>query len=164
MQSEKQKIFSIGVYGFKEDQFFKKLIDFKIDILLDIRQRRGIRGKEYAFANSKYLQRKLVSFEIEYVHAKELSPSDKTRNIQKAADISTDVFKRYREYLNNNFIQAYTDECLSPENLLAITKIIKYSKNIVLLCVERSPSACHRSIATQWLASKINAEITHLTP
>ncbi len=43
-------IFTIGVYGSTEQQFFDKLIENRIDTFCDIRQRRGVRGKEYAFS------------------------------------------------------------------------------------------------------------------
>ena len=53
-------IYTMGVFGSTEQQFFEKLTENKIDIFCDIRQRRGVRGREYAFVNSNYLQRKLA--------------------------------------------------------------------------------------------------------
>ncbi len=53
------KIYTIGVYGSTEEEFFGKLTKSKIDLFCDIRQRRGVRGRQYAFVNSSYLQKKL---------------------------------------------------------------------------------------------------------
>ena len=46
------KIYTIGVYGSSEEEFFGKLTESKIDLFCDIRQRRGVRGRQYAFVNS----------------------------------------------------------------------------------------------------------------
>lgn len=43
------EFFTIGVYNSNENTFFKKLVDNRIDTFCDIRQRRGVRGAEYAF-------------------------------------------------------------------------------------------------------------------
>lgn len=38
---------TIGVYGFDRDSFLAALAATRIDLLLDVRQRRGVRGSEY---------------------------------------------------------------------------------------------------------------------
>ena len=48
------KIFTIGVYNSSETHFFDKLKNNHIDVFCDIRQRRGVRGRKYAFVNSLY--------------------------------------------------------------------------------------------------------------
>ena len=69
------KIYTIGVYNSTEQQFFSKLIDNNIDTFCDIRQRRGVRGSEYAFVNSNYLQTKLNELDIKYAHILDLAPT-----------------------------------------------------------------------------------------
>ena len=51
------KLVTIGVYGFDEASFFAALQTAGVDTLCDMRQRRGVRGADYAFVNSKRLQR-----------------------------------------------------------------------------------------------------------
>ena len=53
-------IYTIGVYGLSEKEFFQKIIDNNIDTFCDIRLRRAVRGAQYAFANSQRLQKKLT--------------------------------------------------------------------------------------------------------
>ena len=53
-------IYTIGVYGSSEKEFFQKLADHGIDSFCDIRLRRAVRGSQYAFANSQRLQGKLL--------------------------------------------------------------------------------------------------------
>lgn len=66
-----------GVYGNSETEFFQKLLDEKITLFVDVRQRRGMRGSKYAFVNSTYLQNKLNELGIQYIHIKELAPTMK---------------------------------------------------------------------------------------
>ena len=80
------KVYTIGVYGSTEQQFFGKLTENIIDTFCDIRQRRGVRGSEYAFVNSNYLQRKLAEMDIKYGHIIELAPTSEIREKQKAVE------------------------------------------------------------------------------
>ena len=50
----------IGVYGFDGDSFLQRLREANVRLLLDVRQRRGVRGPEYAWANSLRLQAALA--------------------------------------------------------------------------------------------------------
>lgn len=65
--------FTIGVYGSTESSFFDKLKINNIDVFLDVRQRRGVRGSKYAYVNSKRLQIKLSELGIDYIHILDLS-------------------------------------------------------------------------------------------
>jgi len=51
-----EKLFTIGVYGKSETQFFDQLEKAGVKTLCDIRLRRAVRGSQYAFANSQRLQ------------------------------------------------------------------------------------------------------------
>jgi len=39
---------TIGVYGFDGESFLQRLLEANVRLLLDVRQRRGVRGREYA--------------------------------------------------------------------------------------------------------------------
>jgi hypothetical protein len=54
-----ERLFTIGAYGFDADHFFDTLQQANVDLFLDIRRRRGVRGSEYAFANANRLQEEL---------------------------------------------------------------------------------------------------------
>jgi len=157
-------IFTIGVYGFTEEEFFDTLIKAKIDTFCDIRRRRGVRGSKYAFVNSKRLQVKLKELGIYYVHYLELAPSNIVRDEQKKADKEIGAKKRLRDGLSQSFINAYKEECLKNFNLNHFLEILgTNAKNVVLFCVERDPKACHRSIAAEHLNSIWNnLKVVHL--
>ena len=42
------KMATIGVYGFDGESFLERLRRADVRLLLDVRQRRGVRGPEYA--------------------------------------------------------------------------------------------------------------------
>lgn len=145
--------YTLGVYGTNEEVYFSKLSDAKIDLFCDIRQRRGVRGKEYSFVNSKKLQNKLSELNIQYIHIKELAPTKEIRNKQKQDDIDLNILKRDRNTLGNKFILEYNQNII---NKFDFNDLIKYFKennfsNIVFFCVEEKAKACHRSLVANQL-------------
>ena len=138
-------ITATGVYGNNETEFFEKLLREKITLFIDIRQRRGMRGKKYAFANSIYLQNRLEALNIKYIHIKELAPTNAVREAQKQYDLLNNQTKQNREYLGHKFIDLYNEQVL---NNFCFQKLIdRYiSDKVVFFCVEQKDSACHRSL------------------
>ncbi len=161
----KLQFVSFGVYGSDEDSFFQALIQAGIGTFLDLRQRRGMRGKKYAFVNSQRLQDKLNSMGIRYRHIKALAPTKDIRVIQKQADQMSSSQKRSRTGLSSEFIQAYEEQVLSNYDFASlIDQLSDESKNVGLFCVEREPNACHRSIVSGWLQSNYGLEVEELFP
>lgn len=161
----KPKLITIGVYGFDRDSFFQTLQDAHVDTFCDIRLRRGMRGTEYAFANSTRLQQQLQQLGIRYLHMKELAPSQSIRDQQKIADKRNRQAKRTRTTLEQPFISAYEAECLSSFDAQDfLQKVGPEAKVISLFCVERDPQACHRSLAAKKIAHDLNLQLEHITP
>lgn len=158
------EIFTIGVYGSNSQLFFKKLTDNKIDTFCDIRRRRGVRGSEYAFVNSKRLQKRLKELNINYLHLIELSTPEDIRKIQYSADKELKISQRKREKLSTKFITAYKNRVLKNynfQNLIDQLELLD-AKKVVFFCVEKNPEACHRSLVTDQLHKKFGAVITDL--
>ncbi|HEY8816896.1 MAG TPA: DUF488 family protein, partial [Candidatus Dormibacteraeota bacterium] len=89
-------IATIGVYGFERDSFTEALTSAEVDLVLDVRQRRGVRGSEYAWANSRRLQAALAEADIGYSHLKELAPTIELRQLQYREDARLGEGKRSR--------------------------------------------------------------------
>ena len=155
--------FTIGVYGSTENEYFKKLTDNNIDTFCDIRQRRGVRGSEYAFVNSNRLQEKLNDLEIKYGHIFSLAPTSEIRMLQKEADIQKGEQKRDRNKLGEIFSMAYKDRILRNFDFDAFIEELEKigAKNVVLFCVEEKAEACHRSIVADKL-ERLGYKIIHL--
>src|SRR4051812_8343652 len=77
-----QTVATIGVYGATLDSFLAALREANVELVLDVRQRRGVRGSEYAWANAQRLQAALAEAEIAYEHHKELAPTTELRQLQ----------------------------------------------------------------------------------
>jgi uncharacterized protein (DUF488 family) len=157
-------VFTIGVYGFDQATFLAALEDAGVRLLLDVRQRRGVRGREYAWANSARLQAALAAAGIEYRHHKELAPTTELRRLQYAEDERRGVGKRSRVELAPEYRERYVHEILDRVDLQPIVDSLPTDAATVLLCVERDPEACHRSLIADRMASEHGVSIRHLKP
>jgi hypothetical protein len=159
------KVVTIGAYGWDADGFFRALVRAEVDLLCDLRARRGVRGAAYAFANSERLQARLAGLGIRYLHCKELAPSAETRSAQYAADRAAGIAKRQRAVLGRAFTGAYRRERLEGFDSAAFVAGLGPDVHaIALFCVEREPAACHRSLVAARLAADLGIEVTHLLP
>ena len=140
------------------------LHDAGVGRLLDVRQRRGVRGPEYAWANSKRLQTALAEARIEYEHHPELAPTTDMRRLQYAVDERAGVGKRNRERLAPEYARRYTEEVLDEVDLDELTASLPIGHASALLCVERDPEACHRSLIAERLEATGRVEVEHLRP
>ena len=156
-------IFTIGVYGSTERQFFAKLAENGIDTFCDIRQRRGVRGSQYTFVNSKRLQDKLAEMNINYTYLKELSPTREIREKQKEADKLNGIQKKDRTRLGDVFIDGYKEH-IADYDFGALVEMLKsmHADKVVFFCVEESPYACHRSIVVERLHKLFGYPVKHL--
>src|SRR3954449_178058 len=111
------KLATIGVYGFDRDSFLAALDAARVRRLLDVRQRRGVRGPEYAWANSKRLQNALADAGIAYEHHRELAPTTELRQVQYREDDRLGVGKRSRSALAPEYVRRYRDEILDQVDL-----------------------------------------------
>ncbi|MCK8436545.1 DUF488 domain-containing protein [Streptomyces sp. D2-8] len=158
------RMVTIGVYGFDGDSFLRRLRHADVRVLLDVRQRRGVRGPEYAWANSLRLRAALAHAGIAYEHHPELAPTTELRRLQYAEDDRRGVGKRTRRELAAEYTRRYTTEILDRADLTPVVAALPSSGTAALFCVERDPEACHRSLIAQRLAERHHVTIEHLRP
>jgi uncharacterized protein (DUF488 family) len=154
---------TIGVYGFDGAGFIRALREAGVGIVLDVRQRRGVRGSEYAWANSKRLQGALSEAGIGYSHLPELAPTTEMRQLQYREDERRGEGKRSRTALAPEYARRYTEEVLDRVDFEPIVKFVGDDR-AALLCVERDPEACHRSLVAARLERDFGGRVTHLKP
>jgi uncharacterized protein (DUF488 family) len=155
---------TIGVYGFDLSHFLSTLREADVGLVLDVRQRRGVRGREYAWANSLRLQAALARAGIEYEHHRELAPTTELRQLQYREDAREGVGKRSRVKLAEEYRERYTSEILDRADLTSIVKTLPVEEMSALLCVERDPKACHRSLIAQRMAEVYELPVINLLP
>jgi uncharacterized protein (DUF488 family) len=155
---------TIGVYGFTAGTFLGALGTGNVGMVLDVRQRRGVRGSEYAWANAVRLQRALAEAGIAYRHHRELAPTTELRRLQYREDARRGVGKRSRVELAPAYRERYTREILDRVDLGPLLAELPPGRASALLCVERDPEACHRSLIAGRLASEHGVGVVHLRP
>jgi uncharacterized protein (DUF488 family) len=133
-------------------------------LLLDLRQRRGVRGPEYAWANAKRLEAALTEAGVAYRHHPELAPTTELRRLQYAEDDRQGVGKRSRASLAPAYRERYVAEILYHADLDAVVASLPADGAGALFCVERDPEACHRSLVAERLAAEHGVSVTHLRP
>jgi uncharacterized protein (DUF488 family) len=152
------------VYGFTLEEFLAALASADVRLLLDVRQRRGVRGPEYAWANSRRIQAALDGAGVEYRHLPELAPTTELRRLQYAEDDRQGIGKRSRTELAPAYRERYVAEILDQADLSAVADSLPAEGAGALFCVERDPEACHRSLIAERLAAEHGIEVTHLRP
>jgi uncharacterized protein (DUF488 family) len=154
---------TIGVYSLNRESFLDALRSARVNLLLDVRQLRSVRGSEYAWANAQRLQAALKEVGIGYTHLKELAPTTEMRELQYREDERRGEGKRSRSVLAQGYVERYTAEVLERVDLEPIVRWIGSSRP-ALLCVERDPEACHRSLIAERLRREHGFEVEHLRP
>lgn len=159
-----KRLATVGVYGSTVEEFLDTLREADVRLLLDVRQRRGVRGPEYAWANSARLQVALASAGLEYRHHKELAPTTHLRDVQYAEDARQGVGKRSRLELAPEYREQYEREILDPVDLGELVRNLPTDGLAALLCVERDSETCHRSLITKRLEAEFGAAVVDLRP
>jgi uncharacterized protein (DUF488 family) len=157
-------IATVGVYGATLETFLDALRTADVRQVLDVRQRRGVRGSEYAWANAQRLQAALAEAAIDYRHHKELAPTTELRQLQYREDDRQGVGKRSREQLAPEYAERYEREILGHADLRRLVSGLPDEGIAALLCVERDPEACHRSLIAERLAGEHGFAVSHLRP
>lgn len=157
-------IATIGVYEFDAQSFVRALEAAGVTQVLDIRQRRGVRGPEYAWANSQRLQALLAEAQVGYEYHPELAPYTELRQLQYREDDRQGVGKRSRVHLSPEYIRLYTEEILELVPLEPLVRRLPVHGIAALLCVEATAQACHRSLVAQRLAERFGFEVVNIEP
>ena len=155
-------IATVGVYDSSLDDFLAKLKRHHVALLVDVRQRRGVRGREYAWANSLRLQASLKQSGIEYRHLPELAPTTELRQLQYREDDRLKVGKRSRVQLSDEYRRRYINEVLDRVDLGSVLESLPDNATSAVMCVERDAPACHRSLIAARLHARFGVPILNL--
>ena len=156
------RLATVGVYGFTVEEFLDTLREAGVRLLLDVRQRRGVRGPQYAWANAKRLEAALAEAGIGYRHHPELAPTTELRELQYEEDDRLGVGKRSRVQLAPEYRRRYLSEILDRVDLGELVAELPNEGVGALFCVERDPEACHRSLIAERVAAEYGVPVIHL--
>jgi uncharacterized protein (DUF488 family) len=155
-------IATVGVYQSSLEDFLDRLQRHRVAMVVDVRQRRGVRGREYAWANSRRLQAALEKAGIRYQHVPELAPTTELRKLQYREDERLKVGKRSRIDLAEEYRRRYLHEVLDRVDLGAVLASLPDEATTALLCVERDARACHRSLIAARLHDQYGVPVVDL--
>jgi hypothetical protein len=84
---------------------------------------------------------------------------------QAQADHAARTARRQRTVLSQPFIAGYEESVLATFDAATFAAALGPAAHVVaLLCVEREPAACHRSLLAAHLHAVLGAPVRHLTP
>lgn len=157
-------VLTCGVYGFTAESFEKAITGAGLDVFVDVRRRRGVRGSQYSFANSQRLQDMLKKHDITYVHDIDLAPTESMVKHEGEIDHEHHIARHDRDSLSEDFVAAYRKEVLDDFDAKAFIKSLGDVKRVLLFCVERTPSACHRGLLADKIENELGWEREDLVP
>ena len=88
----------------------------------------------------------------------------KLRQLQYSEDDRLGVGKRSRVGLAPEYVEHYTREIFGRVDLGPIVEELPAHGTSALVCVERDPEACRRSLVAERLAAEFGLPVTHLRP
>lgn len=130
-------MFTTGYAGFDSANFLWKLRFDNIEVVIDVRANPFSRNRAFSQAS---LKRFLGQHGIEYVHVQQFGVPGRLRRNLRAGGNLTDYLESYREYLR------------SEEAAISAIMPTLLEKRCCLLCLEKNPSECHRSVLAEWIA------------
>ena len=130
-----ESVYTVGYEEKNIDEFIQRLKEFKIRVLVDVREIPASRKK--GFSKTK-LNELLETVGIKYLHVKELgSPKELRKKLYTDKDYSY-FFKEYGKHLERNIDileQLYSETIANEPSCL--------------MCMERLPSQCHRKAVAE---------------
>lgn len=143
-----RQIYTIGYEGASLSDFLDTLVDAQIDRVVDIRDVPASRRPGFS-KNS--LREALSEHHIEYTHLKPLGDPKPGREAMRRGDIEA-----FREIFGTHIESEMAQEAL--RNAVELAK----EESIVLLCFERDPKHCHRTIVATLMCELSSFETKHI--
>ena len=136
---DEKGITTIGYESLSIDEFMMKLIDEKIQVLVDVRNNPW--SMKYGFTG-KSLNILCGKIGIEYMGLPDVGiPSELRKKLETREDYDA-LFKRYRKFISKK------------ENELDMLLELGRKKKITLMCFEKDPEMCHRTVLAEELGRR----------
>jgi uncharacterized protein (DUF488 family) len=140
-----RQLLTIGYQGREPAELVAALEEHGVDVLVDVRDRPISRKKGFS---KRALEELLGEHGIAYVHARELG-NPKT-NRDAGGGVAT-VLSNYEAWMTERWDDAFRQLRPSIEG-----------KRVCLLCLERDPQDCHRTIVAREMLSRLGAGVVRL--
>ncbi len=141
-------LFTIGYESATLEDFLATLKNAGVSLLLDVREFPGSRKKGFS---KNALAHSLAANGIQYLHLRGLGDPKPGRDAARAGDFQ--LFRRI-------FMQHMTTE-KAQSDLRRATELLQ-SAQLCLMCYERDPATCHRSMVADMLSFGKGINVRHL--
>lgn len=141
-----ERLYTIGYEGAALSDFIRTLKVAKVDLLLDVREIAVSRRKGFS---KQALAQALREAGIEYRHERALGSPKTIRDALHQDKDYTTFFALFEEYLNT-------------QHDLLKTLAESLSGGVALMCYERDPKTCHRSVIAQHLSELAGLSPKHI--
>jgi uncharacterized protein (DUF488 family) len=139
-------VMTIGYEGAALQAFIDTLLAAKVNLLLDVRELPISRRKGFS---KSALSEALRAAGIEYRHEKKLgSPTPIRKKLHADGNYAA-------------FFESFTEYLATQDELIGRLKT-ELSGNVALMCYERDPSTCHRSVVAKALTVVADQRPVHL--
>lgn len=141
-------LFTIGYERASFDAFATTLADAGVCVLVDVRAQPHSRRREFAF---KHLGPALDAHGIRYESWPELGTPAAGREAAKRGELET-------------FARIFEAQLATPEARDALERLCALSRRerVCLMCYERDPRRCHRSIVAERVTAMSGDDVQHL--
>ena len=143
------RVDTIGYEGATAGEFIQTVRDAGIELLVDVRA--VAMSRRPGFAKTR-LAANLAEAGIEYVHLKGLGTPADGRAAAKSGR-HAEMHRIFRQHMRTDVAQA---------DLATLVSIIQGGRRVCLLCFERDPAHCHRSLVVEALMAHLPIEVSHL--
>jgi uncharacterized protein (DUF488 family) len=142
------KLFTIGYEGATMDEFLSALRHAGVERVIDVRALPLSRRPGFS---KTPLKNALAEAGIDYVHLRALGTPAEGRAAARAGR-------------QHDLERIYAGQLDLPEAMVAAEEMKRLAaeKPSALLCFERDPAGCHRTLLWRWVAAR--AEVVDLTP
>lgn len=149
LSPEQRRLWTVGYQGRAPEEFVGALTGAGVELIVDARWRAA---SHRPWFGRRALERLLAGAGVGYAHAPLLGvPADVRRAYLVCGDVDG-LLRHYRETI----LPAARDEV---ERVAALAM----GARVALLCFERDPRACHRSVLAEAVAAAMGgAEVVHL--
>jgi uncharacterized protein (DUF488 family) len=124
-------LFTIGYEGMTIDSFIQHLLRWRIDTVADVRLNPISRKPSFS---KRMLAQALATHKIQYFHFRELGTPKAIRDeVRDTGDYA-------------RFIISYKKFVVTKVSALEELNLLIRSRRVVLMCLEKDPEKCHRSV------------------
>lgn len=142
---------TIGYEGTTVPDFLRALTSAGVDLLVDVRAVASSRRAGFA---KTALAANLESAGIEYLHLRGLGTPAEGRKAARAGQ-HAEMHAIFREHLKTPAAQT---------DLATLAELVRSGRHVALLCLERNPTHCHRSLVASALTKIHPVQVEHLAP